>query len=65
MKAAALLLALAASTHATVLTPENYDELTADKSVTRRRLYRIYAYLRARGRPHRRRAPCAYAARGS
>ena len=35
MKAAALLLALAASTHATVLTPENYDDLTQDKSVTR------------------------------
>ena len=65
MKAAALLLALAASTHATVLTPENYDELTADKSVTRRVCQAHACIWGARARPRTRHAPGAYAARGS
>ena len=63
MKAAALLLALAASTHATVLTPDNYDDLTQDKSVTRGVRGAHACIFVARARPRTRTAPGAYAAR--
>ena len=65
MKTSAILLALAASTHATVLTPENYDDLTQDKSVTRGVRGAHACIFVARARLRTRTAPGAYAARGA